>query len=292
MAVDLSARRTREAAVNASAGLARARAPFILFAPAALFLTVFFVAPLGLVAWMSVSEPAVGLGNFADFFSSGYDLAVLARTFTTALIVTLGALAFGYPVAYVAARRGGGVGQFLLAVVALSFWTSFLVRTYAWMVILGVKGPIAALAVVLGVRPPHLLFSTFAATFAMTNMLAPFMVLALFASMKRIDETYMRAAMSLGARPIRAFLTVYLPQSMPGVFNGATLVFITSLGFYVTPQLIGSPKDKMIAGRIGQEIDQLLDFGAASATAMILLAATVALFIIYDRVFGIEKMWR
>jgi putative spermidine/putrescine transport system permease protein len=110
--------------------------------------------------------------------------------------------------------------------------------------------------------------------------------------MKRIDEVYMRAAMSLGARPMRAFFTVYLPQSVPGIVSGSTLVFITSLGFYVTPQLIGSPKDKMIAGRIGQQIEQLLDFGAASASSLILLATAVGLFAIYNRFFGLERIWR
>jgi putative spermidine/putrescine transport system permease protein len=269
------------------------RPPFILYAPAALFLAVFFLVPLGLVVWMSVSEPEFGLSNYSEYFSSRYDLAVLARTFETALIVTLTSLVFAYPVAYVAARKGGAVGAFLIAVVALSFWTSFLVRTYAWMVILGARGPVVGLMVALGVDPPpRLLFTTFAATFAMANMLMPFMVLALYSVMKRIDEVYMRAAMSLGARPLNAFLTVYLPQSLPGVLNGATLVFITCLGFYVAPALIGSPKDKMIAGRIGQEIEQLLDFGAASATSMVLLAAAVALFVLYDRIFGIEKLWR
>jgi len=269
------------------------RAPFILYAPAALFLTVFFLVPLGLVVWTSISEPELGIANYADFFVSTYDLGVLVRTFRTALIVTLGSLVFAYPVAYVAARKGGTIGAFLLGVVALSFWTSFLVRTYAWMVILGARGPVVGLLVALGVEPaPQLLFTTFAATFAMAHMLVPFMVLALYAVMRRIDETHMRAAASLGARPWRAFATVYLPQSLPGVLNGATLVFITCLGFYVTPTLIGSPQDKMIAGRIGQEMEQLLEFGAASATSMILLAAALALFALYDRFFGIERMWR
>ncbi|HEV2677358.1 MAG TPA: ABC transporter permease [Aliidongia sp.] len=269
------------------------RGPFLLYLPASLFLTAFFLVPLALVVWMSVSEPTFGVANYTAFFASHYDLAVLGRTFRTAFIVTIASLVLAYPVAYVAARRGGAVSAFLLSIVALSFWTSFLVRTYAWMVILGARGPVVGLLVALGVSPPpRLLFTTFAATFAMAHMLVPFMVLALYAVMKRIDEVHMRAALSLGARPLRAFLTVYLPQSLPGVLNGATLVFITCLGFYVTPTLIGSPQDKMIAGRIGQEIEELLDFGAASATSMILLAAAVALFVLYDRLFGIEKMWR
>ena len=271
---------------------ALARPPAVLILPAALFLVVFFLVPLMLVAWTSISEPQLGLGNFRDFFASDYDIAVLLRTLRTALTVTLCSLLAGYPLAYVAARSGAVLGQALLTVVALSFWTSFLVRTYAWMVILGVKGPIAALAVALGAPPPRLLFTTFAATLAMTHMLLPFMVLTLYAAMKRIDEVTMRAAASLGARPWRAFLAVYLPQSLPGIVSGSTLVFITSLGFYVTPQLIGSPTDKMIAGRIGQEIEQLLDFGAASATSLILLATAVALFIVYNRFFGLERIWR
>jgi ABC-type spermidine/putrescine transport system permease subunit I len=160
------------------------------------------------------------------------------------------------------------------------------------MVILGSRGPVAGLIAALGIPPPRLLFTTFAATFVMAHMLVPFMVLVLYAVMKRIDENHMRAAASLGARPFRAFLTVYLPQSLLGMLNGATLVFITCLGFYVTPTLIGSPQDKMIASRIGQEIEQLLDFGAASATSMVLLAAAISLFALYDRVCGIEKMWR
>jgi ABC-type spermidine/putrescine transport system permease subunit I len=272
---------------------ALARPPFVLYAPATLYLAAFFLVPLGLVAWMSVTEPGPGLGNFETFFASKYDLTVLARTFGTALIVTLASLLLAYPIAYVAARRGGRTGAFLLAIVALSFWTSFLVRTYAWMVILGARGPVVGLLVAMGVNPPpRLLFTTFAATFAMAHMMTPFMVLALYAVMKRIDEVYMRAATSLGARPLKAFLTVYLPQSLPGVLNGGILVFVTCLGFYVTPTLIGSPQDKMIAGRIGQEIEELLDFGAASATSMVLLAAVAALFLVYDRLFGIEKMWR
>jgi len=252
MALDLTLSSPAQGRAWSAAGWGKAlfRPPFLLYAPATLFLAVFFLAPLGLVVWMSVSEPTVGFDNYAEFFASKYDLNVLVRT-------------------------------------------SFLVRTYAWMVILGARGPVVGLLVALGVTPPpRLLFTTFAATFAMAHMLVPFMVLALYAVMKRIDEVYMRAAASLGARPLKAFLTVYLPQSLPGVLNGATLVFITCLGFYVTPTLIGSPQDKMIAGRIGQQIEQLLEFGAASATSMVLLAAAVALFVVYDRLFGIEKMWR
>ena len=175
----------------------------------------------------------------------------------------------------------------------MSFWTSFLVRTYAWMVILGIKGPVVAALGWLGFSPPpQILFTTFASTFAMTHLLVPFMTLTLYSVMKRIDPSLMRAASGLGARPWRAFVSIYLPLSLPGVVNGAVLIFITCLGFYVTPALLGSPRDRMIAGAIGEEIEHLLDFGHGSAMALVLLAVTLLLFLIYTRFFGLDRLWR
>ena len=267
--------------------------PAVLFLPAALFLLVFFIVPLLSVVWMSFTDPAPGLGNYIKFFSSAYDLGVLLNTFRTSAIVTVLSLLVAYPVAYVAARYGGALGAILLLVVTLSFWTSFLVRTYAWMVILGVKGPVVAVLGWFGWTPaPQILFTSFASTFAMTHLLVPFMVLTLYSVMKRIDPSYMRAASSLGATPFRAFLSVYLPLSAPGIANGAILIFITCLGFYVTPVLLGSPRDKMIAGVIGDEIEQMLNFGNASAMAIILLIVTLAIFLLYTRFFGLDKLWR
>lgn len=268
------------------------RGPYVLAAPVVIFLAVFFITPVLQVAWMSIAEPKLGMQNFVAFFTSAYDLKVLRLTFQTAAIVTLVTLLLSYPIAYVAARAGGGIGVFLILVVTLSFWTSFLVRTYAWMVILGAQGPVALAFRSLGLQPPQILFTTTASTFVMAHMLMPFMVLSLYAVMRRIDETYMRAAASLGASPGTAFLRVYLPLSLPGLINGSTLVFATCLGFYVTPALIGSPQDRMISGRIGQQIEQLVDFGGASATAMVLLAATLLLFGLYNRFFGLDRLWR
>lgn len=283
----------REGAVAPSARRASWSGPAVLFLPAALFLLVFFIVPLLSVVWMSFTDPVPGFGNYIKFFSSSYDLGVLLNTFRTSATVTILSLLVAYPVAYVAARYGGALGAVLLLVVTLSFWTSFLVRTYAWMVILGVKGPVVALLGWFGWKPPpQILFTSFASTFAMTHLLVPFMVLTLYSVMKRIDPSYMRAASSLGATPLRAFLSVYLPLSAPGIANGAILVFITCLGFYVTPVLLGSPRDKMIAGVIGDEIEQMLNFGNASAMAIILLVVTLAIFLLYTRFFGLDKLWR
>ena len=267
--------------------------PWPLAGPALVFLAVFFLVPLGQVAWMSISEPSLGPGNYRGVFGSTHVLSVFGHTFATALLVTACCLVPAYPVAYVAARAGPVLATVLLTVVAVSFWTSFLVRTYAWMVIFGTRGPVAAGLVALGWQPPpKLLFTTFASTLAMIQMLAPFMIFALYAIMKRIDLAYLRAAAGLGARPFRAFLAVYLPLSLPGVINGATLVFITCLGFYVTPVLLGSPQDRMIAGLIADDINETLDFGGAAAASMVLLAATLLLFAAYNRRFGIDGLWR
>ncbi|MBK5002602.1 ABC transporter permease [Pseudomonas sp. S31] len=274
-------------------GTALAKGPAPLYLPAALFLLAFFIVPLGYVLVMSVTEPKAGLGNFTYLLSSRHFFGVLLETFKTAAIVTLCSVLLGYPLAYLAAGPARRLGGVLLAIIALSFWTSFLVRTYAWMVIFGRQGPLSQLLATIGwTPPPKMLFTSFSATVAMTHAMVPFMVMAMYAVMKRIDARYVRAAQSLGAHPLRAFTTVYLPLSLPGVVNGCTLVFITCLGFYVMPVLLGSPNQQMISGVIGDQIEQVLDFGAASAMSVILLVITVALFWLYHRFIGLDRLWR
>jgi putative spermidine/putrescine transport system permease protein len=266
--------------------------PLLLGLPAGIFLLAFFVVPLAYVTLLSFTEPRWGISNYRDLFRSRLFLATLANTFWTASLVTGLSLILAYPLAYVTATSKGTIGRTILLVVALSFWTSYLVRTYAWMVILGVQGPLPALIAVFGYSPPpRLLFTNFAATLGMTHGLIPFMTMALFAVMKRIDPKLLDAAGSLGARPWRVFWHVYLPLSAPGIVNGITLVFITCLGFYVMPVLLGSPREQTIAGLIGDRMEQVLDFGGAAAMALILLAASLGLFSLYSRFFGMDRLW-
>lgn len=266
--------------------------PLLLGLPAGMFLLAFFVVPLAYVTFLSFTEPTWGIGNYRDLVRSRLFLATLANTFWMASIVTGLSLILAYPLAYVAATSKGTVGRTILLVVALSFWTSYLVRTYAWMVILGVQGPLPALIAVFGYSPPpRLLFTNFAATLGMTHGLIPFMTMALFAVMKRIDPKLLDAAGSLGARPWRVFWHIYLPLSAPGIVNGITLVFITCLGFYVMPVLLGSPREQTIAGLIGDRMEQVLDFGGAAAMALILLATSLGLFSLYSRFFGMDRLW-
>jgi putative spermidine/putrescine transport system permease protein len=180
----------------------------------------------------------------------------------------------------------------LLTIVAMSFWTGFLVRTYAWLVILGSKGPVAAAYGALGLgKPPQLLFTSFSSTLGMTHILLPYMILALYAVMKKIDPNHLKAAASLGARPAAAFREVFLPLSLPGVVNGSLLVFVVCLGFFVTPVLLGTPRDMMISQLINQQIEELLAWGFASAVAVVLLAATGIVLGIYNRFAGLDRLW-
>ena len=264
----------------------------LLVAPATLCIVVLFVIPIGYVLLLSITDPSVSLEHYRRLFTVPLYTNVMINTFRTSLIVTLACLLLGYPLAYVMARRNDAVAALLLLAVGLSFWSGFVVRTYAWLVILGNKGPISALYAAAGWgRPPQLLFTSFSSTLGMTHILLPYMVLALYGVMRKIDPSYLRAAEGLGAPPWRAFLGVFLPLSLPGVVNGCVLVFTMCLGFYITPILLGTPKDMMISQLISQQIEDLLAWGFASAIAVVLLGCTLVLLAVYNRFAGLDRLW-
>jgi putative spermidine/putrescine transport system permease protein len=264
----------------------------LLVAPAALAIVVLFVIPIGYVLMLSVTDPSVSLAHYRRLFTVPLYANVMINTFRTSLIVTVCCLALGYPLAYVMARRNDAVAAVLLLAVGLSFWTGFVVRTYAWLVILGNKGPVSALYAAAGWgRPPQLLFTSFSSTLGMTHVLLPYMVLALYGVMRKIDPSYLRAAEGLGAPPWRGFVDIFLPLSLPGVVNGCVLVFTMCLGFYITPILLGTPKDMMISQLISQQIEDLLAWGFASAIAVVLLGCTLALLAVYNRFAGLDRLW-
>lgn len=265
---------------------------WLLLAPSCLVLLLLFVVPIGYVLLLSVTDPRLGLAHYARVVTVPLYARVLVNTFLTSLVVTALCLVLGYPVAYVMARRNDWVSTLLVTVVAMSFWTGFLVRTYAWLVILGSKGPVVTAYGAIGLgQPPQLLFTTFSSTLGMTHILLPYMILALFAVMKKIDPNHLKAAASLGARPAAAFRSVFLPLSLPGVVNGSLLVFVICLGFFVTPILLGTPKNMMISQLINQQIDELLAWGFASAVAVVLLGATSVVVAIYNRFVGLDRLW-
>lgn len=217
---------------------------------------------------------------------------ILYRTFWISGVVTLACLLLGYPLAYRLATLPEGTANLLMILVLLPFWTSLLVRTASWIVLLQREGPINKALLGLGVvdEPLALIFNRWGVYIAMTHVLLPFMVLPLYSVMRGIPPSYVRAALSLGARPATAFLRVYLPLSMPGVAAGCLLVFILAIGYYITPALVGGAADQMISYFVAFFTLETVNWGMAAALGTVLLAATLVLYLLYARLVGIDRL--
>ena len=211
---------------------------------------------------------------------------ILLRTFQISLIVTVWALLLGYPLAYWLSTLTARQANVLMIVVLVPFWTSILVRVAAWIVLLQSEGLVNHALIGLQVieRPLALLFNRTGVVIAMVHILLPFMILPLYSVMKTVPPTYLRAAVSLGSAPLAAFFRVYVPQTYPGIGAGALLVFILSIGYYVTPALLGGPEDQMLSYYIAQYTNVTVNWGMACALGALLLAATLVLYGVYRRV--------
>ena len=279
---------------TAVAGLQRARRLRLshpaLVLPLLAYLAAFYAYPVAAMLLRSIAEPHWTIENFARIFETPVFLYVLWLTFRVALVVTVATLLLGFPVAYLLARMDRAKSNLLMMLVLLPFWTSILVRTYAWMVLLGRQGIINQFLQWLGAidEPVRLLNTTFAVYVAMVHILLPFMILPLYSVIRGIDGTLLRAAEGLGAPPMAVFRQVVLPLSLPGISAGCLLVFILALGFFITPALVGGPKDLMIAVLIQQQVD-LFNWPFASALAVLLLAAALLVFAGFARRLGIEE---
>jgi len=218
--------------------------------------------------------------------------SVLGRTLWISAVVTLACLLLGYPVALFIARQPPQRAGILLFLVLLPFWTSLLVRTVAWVVLLQREGILNNLLMSLRIvhEPLRMIFNRVAVYVAMVHVLLPFMVLPLFAVMRSISPSYERAAASLGAPPFTAFRRVYLPQTLPGIAAGCLMVFIQALGYYITPALVGGADDQMISYFIAFYASRTVNWGMAAALSIMLLAATLALYAVYNRMVGLEKL--
>jgi putative spermidine/putrescine transport system permease protein len=219
-------------------------------------------------------------------------LAVFGRTLWVSLLVTLLCLAIGYPLAWWISNLPSRQGNLLMVLVLLPFWTSLLVRTTAWVVLLQKEGVVNSLLLAVGIvdEPLQMTFNRFGVVVAMTHILLPFMILPLVSVMRNIPPAYVRAARSLGATPATAFLRVYLPQSLPGVSAGVLLVFILALGYYITPALLGGAADQMMSFFIADNLSRSLNWGLASALGALLLASVLLLYAVYERTVGITNV--
>jgi putative spermidine/putrescine transport system permease protein len=278
----------RNAATKSAKGLTGP----ILMLPVAGFLAAFFLFPVINIVYISVTEPGFGIANYLTFVREPPYLSVLGRTFFVSFVVTASCALIAYPLAYVAARLSGIAGLILVVAIALSFWTSYLVRAFAWMVIFGRNGPLSEILNWFGItNQPQMLYTSFSMYVGLIHALVPYMMLTIYAVMSKIDRKYELAATNLGASPIVAFATVYFPLSLPGVVNGCTLVFVFCLGFYVTPELLGGSSDIMLPSMIGKQMNALLDWGLAGAMTTILIGSTLLILAIYNRFFGLNRLW-
>ena len=216
------------------------------------------------------------------------------RTLLVSLGVTLLCLAIGYPIAYMIAASPPARGRILLLLVLVPFWTSLLVRTTAWIVLLQRQGVINGFLVSLGLVPDdgrlQMIYNMTGTFVAMTHVLLPFMVLPLYSVMRSIPKSHMAAAVSLGAAPLQAFRRVYLPQTLPGIGAGSLLVFILAIGYYITPALVGGRTGELISSQIAYHVQTSLNWGLAAALSSILLVAVTVLYLVYSRAIGIERM--
>ena len=266
-------------------------ASLALAAPFLLLLVVVFILPLATLLHESLFVPAPSLENYAHALEEPVYLRVMLRTLRIAFLVTLLALALAWPLAWVMSRSRG-IGLALLgAAVLLPLWTSVLVRTYAWMVLLQRNGVINQILAQLGLieQPVRLLYTEGAVVLAMAHVLLPFMVLPIYSALKGIPEDYPRAAQMLGASHWATFREVIWPLCLPGVTSGCLMVFLLALGFFVTPALIGGPQQMMIATLVSQQVRELLDWPFAGALVGILLAFVLVLVLLFRRAVRLDR---
>ncbi|WP_415391798.1 ABC transporter permease [Paracoccus sp. SJTW-4] len=246
--------------------------------PALGIVTVLMVLPiLWLLSMSAVGQDGrIGFENYRLFFSESVYVQMFLNTFWIAFIVTVVCVLLAYPVAYLMAILPSPWAGVLMVLVLVPFWTSALVRTFAWLIILQRNGLVNKALLWLGMidRPIPLVHNMTGTIIGMVHIMVPFLILPLYASMKAIDGNLMRAAANLGSNPAHAFFRVFLPLSMPGLVAGTIMIFVMSLGFYITPALLGGGRVKMIAQRIEESLALYPTWGPAAALAVLLLAMT------------------
>jgi mannopine transport system permease protein len=269
--------------------------PALLIVPAFLLLVVLFVVPLVwfFVGILSQEGSLSGVFNRAvAVLSSRAVVTAIVTTNWISLLVTAFVLLAGYPIAYYLANRSGWRFALVLFCIIVPYFTSIIVRTYSWMVLLGRNGLINQLLQSAGVTdaPLPLLYNKFGIVVGMSYVLLPYMILTLYAAMRAIDPSLVKAAHGLGASRLYAFRRVYLPLSVHGVVSGSLIVFILAIGFFITPALMGGQSDVMIAMLIERAVEITLDWPSAAMMSLVLLAVTLALYALYYRVTDVRRM--
>ncbi|KNE28830.1 ABC transporter permease subunit [Achromobacter spanius] len=269
------------------------RRHFLMAAPLVVLLLVLLIYPVGQLLLLSVvDDQGLTLAQYHRLFESSVYINVLLITLKISLWTTFFSVVAGYPVAYLISSLTAKRKTSLLFWVLLSFWTSFLVRTFAWVVLLGRNGVVNQLLQALGIldAPANLLYNFGSVLVGMVHALMPLAVLTMLSVMENIDRNLPRAASTLGARPGTAFWKIYFPLSMPGVAAAAIMVFVTAIGFFITPALLGRRKETMITQIIIDQVQQTMNWEFAGAVSVLLLVVVLVVFAIYDKVLGLSTM--
>lgn len=253
---------------------------FALCIPAMALGTVVLFIPIGWLIWQSFIDDhgAFTLKYYSQIINEGAYLAIIGNTFEISALVTAICAMLAYPLAYALAQATPRTANLMLLGVLAPFWTSILVRTYAWMILLQWHGVVNDLLIRLGIltQRVQLVNNKLGTVIGMVHIMLPYLVLPLYASMRAIDPSYMQAAANLGASPTRAFWQVYARLSLPGFFAGLVLVFVLCLGFYITPAMLGGGRVIMIAQRVADSVSLYPTWGPASALGVVLLVLTLA----------------
>lgn len=248
------------------------------------------LTPLHLLASLDLERTMDGLQRVED--DRRLFVSLIVRTLTISLVVTGICVVLGFPLAYATASAGPRLSNWMLVLILLPFWTSLLVRTTAWIIILQRQGLVNQGLESIGLisEPLALIYNRLGVYIAMVHVLLPFLVLPLYSVMRRIDPSQMRAGAGLGGPPLTVFRRIYLPQVMPGLIAGASLVFVLALGYYVTPALVGGPGDQMIAYFIAYFTSDSVNWGMAASLSIVLLFIVVLIFGTIARLVGLQRL--
>ena len=267
---------------------------FGLASPALLIVLVILVIPVGWLFYVSFigADGTFSLENYERMIKRRSYARIFQTTFEVSLITTGLCILIGYQLAYFMSQLPLKWANLCLITVLLPFWTSLLVRTYAWLVLLQRQGLVNDWGISLGLweEPIKMVHNLTGTLIGMVHIMLPFLILPVYGAMRAIDRDYMKAASNLGASPARAFWTVFFPLSTPGLFAGALMVFILCLGFFVTPAVLGGGKVILVSMQIVSNIELFVNWGAASALGVVLLMLTVGALWIASRFVRLEQM--
>jgi ABC-type spermidine/putrescine transport system permease subunit I len=267
---------------------------FGLGLPALLLVCVTMLMPIGWLFWLSflADDGSLSLEHYRRMLEQPSYARTFRATFEVSLITTAICIVLGYPLAYVLSQLPRRAANLCMIAVLLPFWTSLLVRTYAWLVLLQRQGLINSWGIKLGLwdQPLALVHNLTGTLIGMVHIMLPFLVLPVYGSMRAIDRDYLKAAASLGAGPTRAFWQVFFPLSLPGLLAGSLIVFILCLGFYVTPAVLGGGKVIMVSNRIANDIEIFFNWGAASALGVVLLVLTLGFLYLASRLLRLDRI--